>query len=346
MNDTPLVFVIVINYNGLKYLKTCLSSLDQQTYPNYKIIVFDNASTDNSAEFIKQNFPKIKLIQAKSNLGFAEGNNLAIKFALSQNAEYVFLVNNDTDAEDDLIEKLIVTCKSDESIGIAGPAVFDLKNRRSIQEMGMSIDRFGYAFALKNKQDVSFTFFVSGCAMMIKSELIRTIGSFDEKYFMFAEDLDLCWRAQLAGRKIAVNDHAKIFHASGGSISGGVVKELSYKTSVQRIFLREKNTLRTLIKNYGTFNMIKTVPFYVSLVLFESIFWVSVLKPITSKNILKAIFWNIKVLPDTFKQRARVQSIRRIDDREITKKMVSGYYKLSIFRTIGVPDFTVSQNPP
>jgi GT2 family glycosyltransferase len=340
MNDTPLVFVIVVNYNGLNYLKTCLSSFEQQTYSNYKIIVFDNASTDNSAEFLKQNFPKIKLIQAKSNLGFAEGNNLAIKFALGQNAEYVFLVNNDTEAEEDLIEKLIVTCKNDESIGIVGPAVFDLENKRSIQEMGMSIDRFGYPLALKNKHDFSHIFFVSGCAMMIKSELIRTIGSFDEKYFMFAEDLDLCWRAQLAGCKIAVNDHAKIYHASGGSISGGVVKESAYKTNIQRIFLREKNTLRTLIKNYGILCVVKTVPFYVSLLLFESIFWVSLLKSGVSRNVLKAIFWNIKVLPDTFQQRAHVQSLRRIKDSEINKKMVRGYCKFSIFRAVGVPDFT------
>jgi GT2 family glycosyltransferase len=343
MNDTPLVFVIVINYNGVNYLKTCLSSLEQQTYPNYRIIVFDNASTDGSAEFLKQNFPKINLIQAKRNLGFAEGNNLAIKFALGQKAEYVFLVNNDTEAEDNLIEKLIATCKSDKSIGIGGPAIFDLKNKRSIQEMGIAIDRFGYPFALKNNKNVSDAFFVSGCAMMIKSELMRTIGMFDEKYFMFAEDLDLCWRAQLAGYKIAVNDQVKIFHASGGTISGGVVKEASYKTNVQRLFLRERNTLRTLIKNYGTLSMAKTVPFYVSLLLFESIFWVSILKPDAARNILKAIFWNIKALPDTFTQRALVQSLRRIEDNEINRKMVSGYHKLNIFRTVGVPNFAVSQ---
>src|SRR5674476_78386 len=99
MNDTPLVFVIVINYNGINYLKTCLSSLEQQTYPNYKIIVFDNASTDNSAEFIKQNFPDIKLIQSEENFGFAKGNNIAIKLALNQKSDYVFLLNNDTALE-------------------------------------------------------------------------------------------------------------------------------------------------------------------------------------------------------------------------------------------------------
>jgi len=344
MINAPLVYVIVVNYNGIKYLKTCLSSLEQQTYPNCKIIVFDNASTDNSTEFIRQNFPKIELIQAERNLGFAEGNNLAIKFALNHKADHVFLVNNDTDAEKDLIEKLVNTAESDHSIGIVGPAVFDLKNKRSIQEMGVAIDRFGYPLAIKNtSQNGSCIFFVSGCAMIIKSELLKKIGLFDEKYFMFAEDLDLCWRAQLAGYKIAVNETAKIYHASGGSISGGVVKESSYKTNVQRIFLREKNTLRTLIKNYGTRNLIKFVPFYVTLLLFESFFWAFILKPDASRNVLKAIFWNIKFLPDTFTQRACVQSIRKINDHEISKKMVSGYCKLSIFRTVGVPDFTGSQ---
>lgn len=343
MTDVPLVFVIVVNYNGINYLKTCLSSLEQQTYPYYKIIVFDNASTDNSAQFIRENFPKVRLIQSEKNLGFAEGNNLAIKFALDHKADYVFLVNNDTDAEKDLIEKLINTGESNDSIGIAGPAVLDLKNKSSIQEMGMSIDRFGYPFALKNAQNVSCIFFVSGCAMMIKSELLKRIAFFDEKYFMFAEDLDLCWRAQLAGYKIAVNENAKIYHASGGSISGGVIKGSSYKTTVQRVFLREKNTLRTLIKNYGTLDMIKFVPFYVTLLLFESIFWAFILKPDVTRNTLKAIFWNIKFLPDTFQHRARVQSMRKITDHEIISKMMGGYCKLSIFQTVGVPNFVGSQ---
>jgi len=339
MNGTPLVYIIVINYNGEEYLKTCLSSIEKQTYPNYKTIVIDNASTDNSEEYIKEYFPKLTFIQAERNLGFAEGNNLAIKKALEQKAAYVFLVNNDTEFEIDLVEKLIKTAESDDSIGIVGPAVFDLKNKKSLQEMGMAIDKFGYALALKNLTDRDCVFFVSGCAMMIKSELILRIGFFDESYFMFAEDLDICWRSRLTGYKIIVNENARIYHASGGSISGGVVKSSSYRTNAQRVFLREKNTVRTLMKNYDFSNLIKIVPFYVALLFFETIFWSCILKPDISKNLFKAIFWNIKMLPDTFNQRAVVQNLRKIKDEELTVKMLDGYCKLRVFKTVGVPSF-------
>ncbi|MGA2682125.1 MAG: glycosyltransferase family 2 protein [Candidatus Bathyarchaeia archaeon] len=342
MTSTPLVYVIVLNYNGVEYLKACLSSLELQTYTNCRIVVYDNASTDDSADFVSKNFPNITLLQTVKNFGFAKGNNLAIEFALSRKADYVFLLNNDTSVEKDLLEKLIGTADSDGSIGILGPAVFDLKNNSSIQEIGVGIDRFGYPLAVKSSLDNVSVFFVSGCAMMIKAELLRKIGFFDEKYFMFAEDLDLCWRVQLAGYKITVNKTAKIYHASGASILGGVIKTTSYETNVRRVFLRERNTLRTLIKNYDLSNMFKTVPLYVALLIFESVFWMCVLKPNTSQNILKAIFWNFKSLPDTFRYRAAVQQIRKISDREIVKKMMKGYCKLNVFRTIGVPNFVVS----
>lgn len=340
MNAEPLVFVIVINYNGEKYLQTCLSSLAQQTYSNYKIIVFDNASTDNSVEFIQQNFPKINIMQAEKNFGFAEGNNFAMNFALDHNPSYIFLVNNDTEAKLDLVEKLVNSAESDDSIGIVGPSVFALQNKYSIQERGVTIDRFGYPLAIKSASlNGGCVFFVSGCAMLIKAEIIRKIGLFDKEYFMFAEDLDLCWRAQLAGYKIVVNETAVIFHASGGSISGGVIKAASYKTNVRRVFLREKNTIRTLIKNYSTYNMITTVPFYVALLFFECFLWIFLLKPNTAKSIIKALFWNIRFLPQTFNQRAGIQSTRKINDQNITGEMVHGYSKLSIFRSVGVPNF-------
>jgi len=344
MNEAPLVFVVIVNYNGVKYLKTCLSSLEQQTYQNLIIVVVDNASTDNSVEFIQKNFPKVSIIQAERNYGFAKGNNLAIKFALDQKADYVFLVNNDTEVERDLLEKLVIAAEGEDTIGIVGPGVFDLKNKGSVQELGMAMDKFGYPLAIKTLSEKNTcAFFVSGCAMLVKSELLRKIGLFDEKYFMFAEDLDLCWRGRLSRYKVIVVEDAKIFHASGGSISGGVLKGSTYKTNVNRIFLREKNTIRTLIKNYETSSIIKVIPFYMALLLFEAIFWSCILKPNITKNLLKAISWNIKYLPDTFKQRVIVQSLRKISDKEIAAIMVSGYCKLSIFQSIGVPSVVGSE---
>lgn len=343
MNKAPLVFVIVINYNGVKYLETCFSSLQQQTYRNYRIIMLDNASTDNSVEFTQKNFSKIFIIQEKNNYGFAKGNNLAIKFALNQKADYVFLVNNDTEVERDLLEKLVNAAEED-SIGIVGPTVFDLKDKGAVQELGMAVDKFGYPLAIKTlSKKNTCVFFVSGCAMLIKSKLLCKIGLFDEKYFMFAEDLDFCWRARLSGYRIIVVEDSKIYHASGGSISGGVLKGSTYKTNINRIFLREKNTIRTLIKNYETSSMIKVIPFYMALLLFEAIFWSFILKPKITKNLLKAISWNIKYLPDTLRQRALIQSLRKIGDKEITVVMVPGYSKLNIFQRIGVPSVAGSQ---
>jgi GT2 family glycosyltransferase len=339
MNSAPLVAVIVLNYNGVEYLNACLSSLKAQTYKNYQTIVFDNASTDKSTEFIKQNFPNVTLIEAEENFGFAKGNNLAIQFALKRKADYVLLINNDTESEKNMLEKLISTAENDGSIGVVGPAVFDLKNKRVLQEMGMAIDRFGYPLALKTPTDRSKVFFVSGCAMLIKSELLRRIGLFDEKYFMFAEDLDLCWRAQLEGYEIGVNENARVYHASGASILGGVLKETNYKTSAKRVFLREKNTLRTLIKNYGTAHLFMIVPFYINLLFFESAFWMLILKPQTATNVLKAIFWNVKFIPNTLRLRSTIQNARKINDAVLTSKMVPGYSKLTIYRVVGVPKF-------
>ena len=142
MAKDPLVFVIVLNFNGIGYLNNCLLSLELQTYSNFRILVYDNASTDDSLEFIRKNFPSILLIQGKKNFGFAEGNNLATIYALNKGADYVFLLNNDTAVEKDALEKLISTAESDAPIGIVSPAVFDLTETSSIQEMGMAVDKF------------------------------------------------------------------------------------------------------------------------------------------------------------------------------------------------------------
>ena len=234
MADIAEVSVIILNYNGLSYLKDCLTSLRAQTYPNFKIIVCDNASKDNSVEFLTKNYPEITLIRNQRNLGFAEGNNVAINYALKQEADYIFLLNNDTAMEPDALYKLVEVAESDESFGIVGPLVLDLKDKKTFQEAGMSIDKFGFPMQEKSSnQAVSEVFFVSGCAMLMKKTVLQTVGAFDDDYFMFAEDLDLCWRAQLAGYKIVVSKASRVYHASGGSMVGGVANSTHYTTDVR-----------------------------------------------------------------------------------------------------------------
>lgn len=306
------------------------------------MIVADNASTDDSVDYIKLNFPSIILIQNEENLGFAKGNNLAMEFALDQGADYILLLNNDTAAERDMVEKLLITAESDNSIGIVGPMVFDIENKSLVHEAGMMCDKFGYPIAIRgeeidDKQSISEVFFVSGSALMIKQEVLKKIGFFDEEYFMFAEDLDLCWRAQLAGYEVVVNRTARVYHASGGSITGGVMRGRSYTTDIRRIFLRERNTIRTMIKNYNKGNLIRMIPLYLASLSLECILWTFLLKPRVSICLLKAVGWNIRALPDTIRHRQSVQKLRKISDQHILEKMIKGYGKILVFKHVGIP---------
>jgi len=306
------------------------------------VIVADNASTDDSVDYIKLNFPSIILIQNEENLGFAKGNNLAMEFALDQGADYILLLNNDTAAERDMVEKLLITAESDNSIGIVGPMVFDIENKSLVHEAGMMCDKFGYPIAIRgeeidDKQSISEVFFVSGSALMIKQEVLKKIGFFDEEYFMFAEDLDLCWRAQLAGYEVVVNRTARVYHASGGSIIGGVMRGRSYTTDIRRIFLRERNTIRTMIKNYNKGNLIRMIPLYLASLSLECILWTFLLKPRVSICLLKAVGWNIRALPDTIRHRQSIQKLRKIPDQHITEKMIKGYGKILVFKHVGIP---------
>jgi GT2 family glycosyltransferase len=342
MNTKPNIFVIILNYNGLSYLKGCLSSWVNQTYPYFSLVVCDNASTDKTEEFVKSNFPNVILIRNEKNIGFARANNLAISFALAHGADFVLLLNNDTIVYRDLLERLTDELESDDSIGIVGPMIVDIEGKY-IQEVGMRCDKFGYPLPgrlddLNNRP----IFFVSGCALMIKKEVLTSVGLFDDDFFMFAEDLDFCWRAQLVGYKVEVSDKAMVRHVGGGSIFGGVVvSSRPYATNLDRILLRERNTLRTLIKNFGNFSLFSTVPMYIGLIFIEGFMWLLMQKPYVSLCLIKAVLWNLKVLPDTLTRRRQIQKLRIVDDAFIRERLVKGFGKLQVFSTSGVPKVKV-----
>lgn len=333
----PLVSVIIVNWNGQKYLEKCLSSLYNQNYKNIEVVFVDNNSSDNSVEFVREKFPQTKIVENNDNLGFAEGNNIGVQNATG---EYIFLLNNDAWVEKDTIEILVNTFKERENVGIVGPKIFNIDG--TIQDIGRKIDLLGYPIGInldKNTKLVEDLFYVSGCAMMLKRDLFIQVGGFDDRFFMFMEEVDLTWRIRLLGYGVITNQDAIVFHYGGGSITGGVKKPNVYSTSIKRVYLRERNTLCMLIKNLGLFSLLKTIPIYFSLNILEILFFLILFKPKVCGIYLRSIWWNIVNLNDTLRRRKNIQRTRIISDNKIKRYFENKIVKFSLIKRIGIPKF-------
>ena len=328
----PLISVIVLNYNGKKYLKKCFNSLEQQTYPYCEIILIDNASTDGSVKYVKEKFPSVKIIQNKENLGYAEANNKATEIA---KGKYLFFLNNDTWIEQNTVEELVQTLGENEKIGACAPQIRDYEGIRRIS-LGVGCDIFGYPSSTATGK----VFYVDGAALFIRNSIFDEIGGFDDRYFVFHEDVDLSWRLRLYGYEIATNPRAIVYHVSGGTLVGGVIKNRGgYTTTIRRRYLGEKNNICNLLKNYSLLTLLVILPLHILINLGELLVFLSTGKIKVLRAYMNAWLWNVKNLKVTLEWRRRVQKRRRISDREIMRKMYKGCIKFNLFMQVGVPEF-------
>lgn len=203
----PKVGIVVLTYNSRKYIRSCLSSLTKNDYPDLKILVVDNASTDGTVAYIKNNFPDIQIIQNKVNTGYAKGNNVGIYFLLKKGCDYILLLNDDTMVEKNLIEELLIPFSRSTRVGIVGPIItYFYKPSRIWFAGGIFNNFFCYTrhkflnYDLKDAgiQDAE-TDFISGCCLMAKKEVFGKIGLLEEAYNNYFEDVDLCFTAKKAG---------------------------------------------------------------------------------------------------------------------------------------------------
>jgi GT2 family glycosyltransferase len=217
------VSIIILNWNGKKDTIECLDSLKKIRYFNYEIVIVDNGSTDGSVECFKKLYPKIELIENKKNLGFAEGNNVAIRRIIERGTDYVLLLNNDTIVDPDFLVELVNVLKNDSSIGIAGPTVYYYKEKDNIQSAGGKICWYkGKAPHLRNKNDMKINEirdvdYIMGCSLMAKSELFKIIGYLNKDYFAYWEETEWCVRAKRAGYRIINVPAAKVWHKGGAT---------------------------------------------------------------------------------------------------------------------------------
>ncbi len=216
----PSVAIIVLNWNGREDTLACLDSLARLEYPSSHIIVVDNGSTDGSPEAIRRAFPQAEVLETGRNLGYAGGNNWGLKVALARPFPYILLLNNDTLVAPDFLTHL-VNAAADRTVGIAGPTIYYADWPEVIWTAGGAIDwRRGDTHMVGLDQPDQGQFgsvprevdFVSGCAMLIRRDVLECVGLLDERFFLYYEEVEWCVRARRAGFRILHVPQAKVWH--------------------------------------------------------------------------------------------------------------------------------------
>jgi GT2 family glycosyltransferase len=251
---SPLVFIIILNWNGYEDTRECISSVLKITYPNYKILLVDNGSDKKEYERITSLDFAAEIIRSEQNLGFSGGNNLGIKYALNAGADYLLLLNNDTIVESNFLEPLLKTFEEERKVGIVAPQINYFNEPKKIWSAGGKISWLrGSGFAYSDEyedgieKDDMPAGFVSGCCMLAKKEIFETVGLFDDNFFLYVEDVDLCYRTTYAGYKIIVSNNSKIFHKISSSTIGDLSKLPLYYVTRNRLYFSKKNFQDTFL---------------------------------------------------------------------------------------------------
>jgi len=313
---SKLISIIIVNYNGKKWLKKLFDSLLSQTYQDFEIVFVDNASNDDSIRFIKNNYKdeKIKIVKNLNNLGFASGNNLGIN---NCSGEYILLLNNDTWVENDFLEKILVFYVNN-NFSVIAPYSKDYENKKEFKKYFATIDFLGHPVYFKNKKVEDF--YLSGVCLFFEKKLYKDTLGLDNNFFMYYEETDWFWRLNLLEKNFSHIDNVFVYHAGSGTTGNGI-KYLSF-------LWRNQNSLQMLLKNYKLCNLLWIIPIYLIQNIFEIIFFLLIFKPKISLSYIEGWIFNIKNLPKILKKRKWVQEKRKITDLQIMKKMYIGFGKL------------------
>ena len=254
MMNTPKVAVVILNWNGVKYLRDFLPYVLASTWPNLDIVVGDNASSDGSVAYLRENYPTVRIIENDDNYGFTGGYNRVLA---QVQADYYILLNSDVEVQPNWIEPVIALMESDERIAAAAPKIKAYHNQTHFEHAGAAggfIDKFGYPFCRgrifydieEDKgqyEQAGEVFWASGAAMFIKKHLWDLSGGFDETFFAHMEEIDLCWRLKNMGYKVMYCPQSVVYHVGGGTLNS----ENPFKT-----YLNFRNNL-LLLKNNLSF---------------------------------------------------------------------------------------------
>lgn len=309
------VSVFTVNWNGKKWLKKYLDSVEKQTYVNIENIVVDNNSTDDSVDFIKKYYPKVKLVENKKNYGLAKATQIGVR---NSTGEFVLFINNDTWFDKNLIKKMIEFYNNNDYTVISAEEKRYFDNKKF--KCNTTIDPTGSpAYYIPTYSKQNKIFYLTVCFLCKKEDFIATKGT-DEDFFMYYEDVDWFWRLTLLGKKFKVVKDCEIHHAGAGSTGSGIKYDF--------FLWRNQNALQSLLKNYSLVSLIFFLPLYVFQNVMEMIFFILILKPKIAYSYIEGWKFNAIYLKRTLKKRRWIQENRVVSDIEVFKKMYLGPAKL------------------
>lgn len=327
----PLVSIIIVNWNSKEDLKECLESFFKKVkYSSYEIILVDNASKDDSVNFVKKNFPQVRIIQSDSNLGFAGGNNLGFD---KSKGKYVLFLNNDTIIAEDFLTPLVEFIEDRNDVGIVQPKILFHRPGTSLHHKINSVGSFllksGFLYHQdfgktdKNVKEPYEIFTAYGACFLARKKIIDTLGLFDPTYFAYFEETDLCHRVWLNGWKIMVLPNVRIYHKGAKTAKRLPTAFIQYHSFKNRIF--------TYLKNLDNVNLIKIFIPHLIICEISSFIYLLLGKPGYTLAIQRAILWNFLNFNRLRKERKKVQkNMRKVADNEfipkLTKKVNMSYY--------------------
>lgn len=247
----PFFSIIIVSWNALDHLKNYLPSVIATDYPDYEIILADNASEDGSKAWVRDQFPEVTIAALDENYGYCGGNNRAVPYT---NGDILLFLNNDVRVESDWLHGVAECFQRDEQTAAVQPKLLADKQPRHFEYAGAAggyLDRFGYPFCRgrifdtieKDKgqyNDETEIFWASGAALAIRKEQFQNLGGFDEDFEFHMEEIDLCWRLWNAGYNVKYTPKSIVHHLGGGSMAMG---------SPRKIYYNYRNNLRMLWKN-------------------------------------------------------------------------------------------------
>ncbi len=323
MTSHPLISIIVLNYNGQKFLKVCFDSLLKSTYPAVELLMVDNASTDDSVEYMERYYPQVKVIQSGGNIGYSAGNNLGINVA---RGKYVLLLNNDIEVTPGWLEPIVEEFESDEQIAAVQPKIHHMIDRDSFEYAGAAggmIDIFSFPFMRgrvfytiekdSGQYDTNIDlFWTSGAAMAIRKAVLEKTGLLDNDFVHHMEEIDLCWRILLQGYRLRIRTDSLIYHYAGGTI-----KALSFKKE----YWNHRNSVFMMMKNYSSRRLMYLLPARYLLDILVVIKSIMVLDTLKIAAILHAHGWIFRQLSLILQKRREVQRDRLVPDCSLDKFM-------------------------